>query len=110
MFIFESMKMHRKTSLLSALVLSCLLLSVRIDVALAASCLSAQATRQAISEGRAAHLSSIAGNVSGDVVSAKLCENNGRLVYQVVTLSSNGSATHLTLDARSGAVLGSSGG
>ena len=103
--------MHRKTSLLSALVLSCLLLSVRIDVALAASLpFPRKATRQAISEGRAAHLSSIAGNVSGDVVSAKLCENNGRLVYQVVTLSSNGSATHLTLDARSGAVLGSSGG
>ncbi|WP_316859838.1 hypothetical protein [uncultured Cohaesibacter sp.] len=84
-----------------------LLLSLLLPVnqANAAGCLGAQETRQAIADGKAQRLSKItkAANkhVRGDVIKANLCVDGGRLVYQLVVLSRQGTVSRLVLDAKS---------
>jgi uncharacterized membrane protein YkoI len=38
----------------------------------------------------------------GEIITANLCEENGRFVYRIVLLSAQGKVTNLSVDARSG--------
>lgn len=80
----------------------CLLLAFTASPA-AAACLGAQSAREAVSSGAARPLGSLA--VSGKIVSAKLCRQNGRLVY-ILSVLSGGSVAKIIVDARSGQRIG----
>lgn len=107
------MKNQTTIHILFALVAFSVSLTFSVDYARADACLSPQETRQAIAEGRAKHLAAIKEAASkivrGDVISVKACEMNGRLVYQLVTLSRDGAVSQLVLDAKSGQLLSGGG-
>ncbi|WP_208985787.1 hypothetical protein [Pseudovibrio sp. Ad26] len=64
-----------------------------------AACLSSSQTRQAVASGQARPLGSL--RVNGQILSAKLCQQGGRLVY-VLSVLNNGNVSQVTLDARTG--------
>ncbi|AEV36982.1 hypothetical protein PSE_2474 [Pseudovibrio sp. FO-BEG1] len=64
-----------------------------------AACLSSSQTRQAVASGQARPLGSL--RVNGQILSAKLCERGGGLVY-VLSVLNNGNVSQVTLDARTG--------
>ncbi len=64
-----------------------------------AACLSSSQTRQAVANGQARPLGSL--SVNGQILSAKLCEQGGGLVY-VLSVLNNGNVSQVTLDARTG--------
>lgn len=77
----------------------------------AQGCLSPREARQAVNSGKAAPLSRVTRNIKkrtggGDIVGANLCRQGRGLVYIVTVLRSNGSATRVVADARSGRILG----
>jgi uncharacterized membrane protein YkoI len=44
----------------------------------------------------------VQGKTGGKVISATLCENNGKFVYKMVVLGKKGDVTNLNVDARTG--------
>ncbi|MEM8797745.1 MAG: hypothetical protein AAGE61_19435 [Pseudomonadota bacterium] len=76
----------------------------------AQSCLNPAEARKAVKNGQASPLSRVSANVrrttGGEVVGANLCRRGNRLVYILTVLRSNGSATRVMADARSGRVVG----
>jgi hypothetical protein len=77
----------------------------------AAGCLSSGEARAAVQSGQALPLSQMLGRIrsaaGGEIVPPpQLCNQGGHLVYIVNILSSGGKVTKLTVDARSGSILG----
>lgn len=77
------------------------------------ACLSKAEQRAAISSGQAVTLAaairSVRGSVRGrgsrEVVSARLCREDGKLVYRLTLLARDGKVTHMAVDATSGKVV-----
>jgi uncharacterized membrane protein YkoI len=76
-------------------------------------CLSKAEQRAAISSGQAVTLAtairSVRGSVRGrgtrEVVRARLCRQEGKLVYLLTLLARDGKVTHMAVDATSGKVV-----
>ena len=77
------------------------------------SCLSKAEQRAAISHGQAVTLSqaihaargSVRGRGAREVVRARLCREQGRLVYLLTVLARDGKVTHAVVDAANGKVV-----
>ena len=85
---------------------------VTAPAAFAQGCLSQGDMRAAVQKGDAVALSRIKSQIeaaSGGEVQGipRLCDVGGQLVYMVNVLTSGGQIERLTVDARSGAILGS---
>ncbi len=73
-----------------------------------AACLSDKDARRAITQGGLISLRevmAIARQNGGDIVSAKLCEGSGGLVYRVAVIDNDGRVTRLVIDAGSGDII-----
>jgi uncharacterized membrane protein YkoI len=86
--------------------------AVAPPAALAQGCLSQGDMRSAVQSGQAIALSQIKSQIeaaSGGEVQGipRLCNVGGQLVYMVNVLTSGGQIERLTVDARSGSILGS---
>ena len=70
-------------------------------------CLNTQDARAAIAQGRALALSHIKrapeANIDGELLRARLCEHDGRLIYFLTILKTDGKVRYMTVDAASGA-------
>ena len=76
----------------------------------AAGCLSSSEARAAVQSGQALPLSQMLGRIrsaaGGEIVPPpQLCNQSGHLVY-IVNVLSGGKVTKLTVDAKSGSILG----
>jgi uncharacterized membrane protein YkoI len=73
-------------------------------------CLTRAEQRAKISEHTLVRLSkamrAVKVRVGGDVVSARLCEQSGELVYVLTVLSRDGKVARETVDAVNGAIIG----
>jgi uncharacterized membrane protein YkoI len=73
------------------------------------SCFSADETREHVEKYGLVSLHDVVRSVRGgsrsDLISARLCETNGNLVYMIALLDRNGKLMRMTLDARSGNVI-----
>jgi hypothetical protein len=73
------------------------------------SCFSAEETREHVEKHGLVSLHEVVRSVRGggrsDLISARLCETNGNLVYMIALLDRNGKLMRMTLDARSGNVI-----
>jgi uncharacterized membrane protein YkoI len=108
------MTMVRKSvrTLVFGIVLWASAAGVATPSALAQGCLSQGDMRAAVQNGEAVALSRIKSQIeaaSGGEVQGipRLCDVGGQLVYMVNVLTSGGQIERLTVDARSGAILGS---
>jgi hypothetical protein len=72
-------------------------------------CLSRNEQRAAIADGRAVPLAtasrSIPNRVPGELVRARLCHDNGRLVYQLTVLPRDGKVRRAIVDASTGILV-----
>jgi uncharacterized membrane protein YkoI len=105
--------------LLPAMVCAALLAALALPAPASAAelhaCLSKSEQRAAISHGQAVTLAtairavrgSVRGRGSGsrEVVRARLCRADGRLVYMLTVLAKDGKVTHTNVDASSGKVV-----
>ncbi len=73
------------------------------------TCFSADDTRDQVDKHGLVSLHDVVRSVRGgsrsDLISARLCETNGNLVYMIALLDRNGKLMRMTLDARSGNVI-----
>lgn len=73
-------------------------------------CLSRNEQRAAIADGRAVSLATARRNlrrrIPGELVRARLCQEGGRLVYQLTVLPRDGKVKHVTIEAKNGTVVG----
>lgn len=74
------------------------------DVA-SAACLAPNEQRALVRSGEVVRPGRVGRAVDGEVLRLRLCEQNGRLVYQVTVLGRNGRVRQRVVDARSGAAL-----
>ena len=103
--------------LLPAMVCAALLAALALPVPASAAelhaCLGKSEQRAAISHGQAVTLAAairaVRGSVRGrgnrEVVRARLCREDGRLVYVLTVLAKDGKVTHTNVDATSGKVV-----
>jgi uncharacterized membrane protein YkoI len=86
-----------------------LLLTIGIGNVNANSCLSAEETRVKIQEDDLVPLQDIVRNVRSahdvELISARLCETNGNMVYMIAVLGRNGRVMRMTVNARSGEII-----
>ncbi len=87
----------------------CLVLALAAAVpAQAAGCLSDRDMRRAIADNgliSPRDVMDIAGSMGGELVSARLCEGPGGLVYRVAVIDPEGRVTRLVVDAMTGEVM-----
>ena len=89
-----------------------LLLAVQTPAAAedALRCLSRNEQRAAIADGRAVPLASarhtLRLKMPGELVKARLCQQQERLIYLLTVLARDGKVRHVTVDASNGAVIG----
>jgi uncharacterized membrane protein YkoI len=73
-------------------------------------CLNKEEQRNAIAERRAvplaAALRTLRRRVPGEVIRARLCQDQDRLIYLLTVLSRDGKVKRATVDAANGAVVG----
>jgi uncharacterized membrane protein YkoI len=73
-------------------------------------CLSRNEQRAAIADGRAVPLAtalrSLGNRARGELVRARLCQDDDRLVYQLMVLPRDGKLRRATVDASNGTVVG----
>jgi uncharacterized membrane protein YkoI len=73
-------------------------------------CLSRNEQRAAIADGRAVPLAtalrSLGNRARGELVRARLCQDDDRLVYQLTVLPRDGKVRRATVDASNGTVVG----
>jgi uncharacterized membrane protein YkoI len=78
--------------------------------AAAERCLTRAEQRAQISEHKLVRLSKaireVKGRIEGDVVGARLCEQDGTLVYKLTVLAHDGKVARETVDAVNGAFVG----
>ena len=77
--------------------------------AFAGGCLNDRDARQAVAQGGLIPMRAmirVATEAGGELISAKLCEGGGGLVYRVVVLQANGVVTRLVVDANTGDIMG----
>jgi uncharacterized membrane protein YkoI len=92
-----------KAMFLRSLVLSGVLLASALPAG--AKCLSDREARRVVQEGGLIPLSAImdiAQQSGGELVSARLCEGSGGLVYRVVVLGADGEVKRLRVNAQTG--------
>jgi hypothetical protein len=70
-----------------------------------AGCLSPTAIQDALINGRVLRLADIRHKLQGDIVSADLCRNNGKLAYLVTVLTPEGIVRRVSVDANSGEMV-----
>jgi uncharacterized membrane protein YkoI len=82
---------------------------VEIAPAKANSCLQAEETRHVVAEKDLVPLQDIVRSVrsahDAELISARLCETNGNMVYMIALLGKNGRVMRMTVDARSGEII-----
>jgi uncharacterized membrane protein YkoI len=75
----------------------------------AAACFSAEETREHVQKHGLIALNNVVrsarGGAQADLISARLCETAGNLVYMVAMLGRDGKVMRITVDARSGDVI-----
>jgi uncharacterized membrane protein YkoI len=74
----------------------------------AARCLSDAEARKAIAQGgliTPAQVMRIARARGGDIVSSRLCEGDGGLIYRLAVIDPDGRVMRLVVDAQSGAII-----
>ena len=73
-------------------------------------CLSKEEQRSAIAERRAVPLAaavrSLGRRVPGEVIRARLCQDQDRLIYLLTVLSRDGKVRRATVDAANGTIVG----
>jgi uncharacterized membrane protein YkoI len=99
-----------KTSMVKQVSLAILLLAgMEITPALADSCLSAEDTRAVVMQKNLVPLQDIVrtarSSSDAELISARLCETNGNMVYMIAMLGKNGRVMRMTVDARSGEII-----
>ncbi|MGL4635975.1 MAG: PepSY domain-containing protein [Beijerinckiaceae bacterium] len=86
-----------------------LLTGVTTPVLAQQNCFSADETREHVEKHGLVSLHDVVRSVRGgsgsDLISARLCETNGNLVYMIAFLDRAGKVMRMTLDARSGNVI-----
>ncbi len=94
---------------LSLLGLAVLALASAARPAAAATCFSAEETREHVQRHGLIALNDVVRSARGaaqtDLISARLCETAGNLVYMITMLGRDGRVLRLTVDARSGNVI-----
>jgi hypothetical protein len=73
-----------------------------------ARCLSDRETRRAVARGDVlapGDMMGVARSWGGDLISARLCEGSGGLVYRVAVINADGRVARLVVDAQSGQIL-----
>jgi uncharacterized membrane protein YkoI len=73
------------------------------------TCFSTEDTREHVIKHGLVPLQDIVRSVrsgeSSELISARLCETNGNMVYMIATLGRNGRVMRMTVDARTGNVI-----
>jgi uncharacterized membrane protein YkoI len=74
-------------------------------------CFSAEDTRDHVVKHGLVALSDVVrssrGQSSADLISARLCETSGNMVYMIAMLGRDGKVTRITIDARTGELINS---
>jgi uncharacterized membrane protein YkoI len=80
-----------------------------IAPAMASSCLQMEETRHVVAQKDLVSLQEIVRSVrsahDAELISARLCETNGNMVYMIALLGKNGRVMRMTVDARSGEII-----
>ena len=73
------------------------------------TCFSAEDTREHVAKHGLIALSDVVRSARGtgtaDLISARLCETNGNMVYMIAMLGRDGKVVRMTVDARSGTLI-----
>lgn len=69
------------------------------DAMAEAKCLNKKQTRKAVQAGEAVQLSAVRGEVTGEIVKAKLCKKGEKYHYQITVLSKEGAVKKIKVDA-----------
>jgi uncharacterized membrane protein YkoI len=97
--------MIARIAILSLITLTCATLPMRAE----SSCFTPEETREQVEKHGLVPLNDIVrsarGNGQSDLISARLCETAGNLVYMIAMLGRDGKVMRLTVDARSGNVI-----
>jgi uncharacterized membrane protein YkoI len=104
--------LHKRWTMRNFCVLSALIFAVVSQTAAAQpsrQCFSAEDTRQRIEDDSLVPMSEITKIVrsgrSDEIISARLCETNGNLVYMIAVLERSGKVMRMIVDARSGQII-----
>jgi uncharacterized membrane protein YkoI len=94
---------------LSLASLAVLALAAFASPAASSTCFSAEETREHVRQHGLIALNDVVrsarGGAQADLISARLCETAGNLVYMIAMLGRDGRVMRLTVDARSGDVI-----
>jgi uncharacterized membrane protein YkoI len=92
-----------------ACVAAALLAGVLTPVRAESACFSPDETREQVQRHGLVALNDVVRSARGsghaDLISARLCETSGNLVYMIAMLGRDGKVMRLTIDARSGDVI-----
>jgi hypothetical protein len=92
------------------IVVPALLVLLQSPAAAQDHCLSRAEQRAAITAGKAITLAEVRRllrqHMAGELVRARLCQESGRLIYQLTVLSRDGRVRRVTVDAGNGTVIG----
>jgi uncharacterized membrane protein YkoI len=96
----------RRTGLMLILVLA---VAGAFPAAAEQTCLSVEDTRSSVQQHGLVSLHEVIRSVQSanpaDLISARLCETNGNMVYMIALLGKNGRVMRMTIDARTGEVI-----